>query len=281
MEIELYKGVFYNGKDFSGIEDAISIEVPLSIAINEIPFTVTMQTPGNEIDLTRGLLFTENIFRNLSHTPVVDVVSKNEQGFITSVNVILPKELILKDFAGTRNVISASSCGICGKTSLDDLDCKPVVNSEILIADLVPKMFEQINVGQKNFQKSGGTHAAGAFTIAGELLTLQEDIGRHNAVDKVIGSLINNNLLDKAKCITVSGRISYEIVNKTKSAGIPFLAAVSAPSTLAIDNAQESGITLMAFCRNEKFTIYSNPQQVAIRESLIATEKVNMKSDVK
>lgn len=281
MEIELYNGVFYNGKEFSDLEDAISIEVPLSIAINEIPFTVTMQTPGNEIDLTRGLLFTENVFRSLSHIPNVKIVSNNEQGFVTSVNVILPNDLILKDFAGTRNVISASSCGICGKTSLDDLACKPVVSSEILNAELVPKMFQQINAGQKNFQKSGGTHAAGAFTIDGELLTLQEDIGRHNAVDKVIGYLINANMLDKAKCITVSGRISYEIVNKTKSAGIPFLAAVSAPSSLAIDNAQESGITLMAFCRNDKFTIYSNPQQVAIRGSLSANEKVNMKSDVK
>jgi FdhD protein len=119
-----------------------------------------------------------------------------------------------------------------------------------------------VSTEQENFQKSGGTHAAGAFTINGEMLNMQEDIGRHNAVDKVIGYLLNNDLLDKAKCLTVSGRISYEIVNKAKMAGIPFLASVSAPSTLAVDYAQEAGITLMAFCRNNKFTIYSNPQQV-------------------
>lgn len=113
------------------------------------------------------------------------------------------------------------------------------------------------------------------------MLTLKEDIGRHNAVDKVIGYLVANNLLEKAKCITVSGRISYEIVNKIKSAGIPFLAAISAPSTLAIDMAQESGITLMAFCRNEKFTIYSNPQQVEIKDKFDVNSEINLNNYVK
>jgi FdhD protein len=280
MEIEPYKSIYFNGKEFSNVEDSISVEVALSIAVNETPFTVTMQTPGNEKDLALGLLFTENIFRNQNHKPVIDILLKNKDGYITSINVHIPTDLILKDFAGTRNVISSSSCGVCGKTSLDDLDCKPVDNSEVLNPELVPKMFEQINIGQKHFQKSGGTHAAGVFTIDGELLTLQEDIGRHNAVDKTIGFLINNGLLSKAKCITVSGRISYEIVTKTKSAGIPFLAAVSAPSTLAIDNAQESGITLMAFCRNDKFTIYSNAQQIAIGKNKFITGKNKIKNNV-
>lgn len=281
METELYNGVFFDGIKFSNIEDFISIEVALSIAVNEIPFTVTMQTPGNEFDLACGLLFTENIFKDQKHKPKIEVTSKNSDGFISSINVQLPKELILKDFAGTRNVISSSSCGVCGKTSLDVLDCNPIVNSEILNAELIPKMFDEINSGQKNFHKSGGTHAAGAFSIEGKLLTLQEDIGRHNAVDKVIGFLINNNLMQKVKCLTVSGRISYEIVSKTKEAGIPFLAAVSAPSTLAIDTAQESGITLMAFCRNNKFTIYSNPQQVAVGKHQFVSGKVKIKNDVK
>lgn len=281
MEIDVYNSVLFNGTAFSNIEDNISVEVALSIAINEIPYTVTMQTPGNEKDLTRGLLYTENVFMDQKHTPLIEVKSKNNDGYITAINVHLPQELILKDFAGTRNVISSSSCGICGKTALEDVFCSPIKNSEILKAALVPKMFEQINLEQKNFQLSGGTHAAGAFTIEGELLTIQEDIGRHNAVDKVIGYLIHNNLMNKAKCLTVSGRISYEIVSKTKSAGIPFLAAVSAPSSLAIDNSQESGITLMAFCRNNKFTIYSNPHQVAIGNNQFKTGKVKIKNDVK
>jgi FdhD protein len=263
MEVKLYNGVIFNGKEFSETEDYISIEVALSISVNKVPFTVTMQTPGNENDLARGLLFTEGIITNKDCTPAIEVVSKNKEGFIDSINVTIDQEFIAKDFAGTRNVISASSCGVCGKTSLDDEGaCLRVVNSQKLNADLVPKMFEKISEGQENFKKAGGTHAAGGFTIDGELLTLQEDIGRHNAVDKVIGYLINHKLIEKAKFITVSGRISYEIVEKAKSANIPFLAAVSAPSTLAIDNAQESGITLMGFCRNNKFTIYANTNQV-------------------
>lgn len=281
MKIEFYNGKFYNGEEFSKVEDPISIEVALSIAVNEIPFTVTMQTPGNETDLARGLLFTETIFVDQNYKPQIEVKSKNSKGDITSVNVLIPSELIIKDFAGARNVISSSSCGICGKTSLDPDADQHIDNNEKLNAELVPRMFEQVNEGQQNFQKSGGTHAAGAFTIDGILLTLQEDIGRHNAVDKVIGYLINNNLLNKAKCITVSGRISYEIVSKIKCAGIPFLAAVSAPSTLAIDNAQEAGISLMAFCRNNKFTIYSNPNQIVIGEHRTTSEKVNVNSNVK
>lgn len=281
MEIKQYKGVFYNGKEFSKVEDVISIEVPLTIAINKIPFTVTMQTPGNEFDLARGLLFTENIFRSQEHKPTIDVVLKSEDGYITSINFTLPTELVLKDFAGTRNVISVSSCGVCGKTSLDDSECNSLANTDVLFAEYVPKMFEQVNAGQNNFNKSGGTHAAGAFTIDGQMLTLKEDIGRHNAVDKVIGYLLANNLLEKAKCITVSGRISYEIVNKIKSAGVPFLAAISAPSSLAIDIAQESGITLMAFCRNEKFTVYSNPQQVVIKDKFDVNSEINLNNYVK
>jgi len=278
--IDLYKGVLYNGKDFSVLEDAISIEVALSIAVNGKPFTITMQTPGNEKDLARGLLFTEGIITSTSQAIKMHVTDKNSEGHITGLNVNVPAELVLKDFANTRNVISASSCGVCGKTELDEISSAPFKNQEILKANLVPAMFEQINRIQKNFQVSGGTHAAGAFTIEGELMTMQEDIGRHNAVDKVIGYLVNHQLLAKAKCITVSGRISYEIVSKTKAAGIPFLAAVSAPSSLAIDNATESGITLMAFCRNTKFTVYSHPENIAMGDFKFTSGKVKTKKHV-
>ncbi len=274
MEVKLYNGVIFNGNEFSETEDYISIEVALSISVNNIPFTVTMQTPGNEFDLARGLLFTEGIITNKDCELKMNIVSKNTEGYIDSIDIKVAKEFVEKDFAGTRNVISASSCGVCGKTELDaDGICIRVENNEKLNGDLVSKMFEKISDGQMNFKKAGGTHAAGGFTINGELLTLQEDIGRHNAVDKVIGYLINHKLLDKAKFITVSGRISYEIVEKAKFANIPFLAAVSAPSTLAIDNAQESGITLMGFCRSNKFTVYSNPQQIELMNEKMITGK--------
>lgn len=281
MNIEQYNGLFFNEGKFSQVEDILAVEVALSIAVNEVPFTVTMQTPGNEMELVRGLLFSEKIFQSLTEHPIIDILEKNEEGFISAVNVKIPPELILKDFAGTRNVISASSCGVCGKTELDELGTDRVLNSDILNPAIVKMMFEKVSAQQKTFQQSGGTHAAGAFTIDGELLAVMEDIGRHNAVDKVIGYLVNNNILDKAKLITVSGRVSYEIVSKAKSAGIPFLASVSAPSSLAVDSAEAAGISLMAFCRNNKFTVYSNPAQVANDKPEITTGQVNDKNDVK
>ncbi|MEI6654643.1 MAG: formate dehydrogenase accessory sulfurtransferase FdhD [Verrucomicrobiota bacterium] len=276
-----YHGIFFHDGQFSPVQDSISVEVALRIAVNATPFTVTMQTPGNEADLARGLLFTEHVFRDRFHQPVVEVTGRNAEGHITSLNVQVPQEFVLKDFAGTRNVISASSCGICGKTSLDDQEAGPVVNSQILDPALVPVMFERMSASQGDFQRSGGTHAAGAFALTGQLLAIQEDIGRHNAVDKVIGYLIKHNLLEQAQCLTVSGRISYEIINKCKSAGIPFLAAVSAPSTLAIDLAQASGITLMAFCRKNQLTIYSNSQQIAGGNCQVPTGRIPAQTDVK
>lgn len=277
MNSRQYNGIFYSDGKFSPVEDILAVEVPLAVSINGIPFTVTMQTPGNENDLVRGLLFSENIFRSLTEHPVINVTGKNEKDFITSVNVIIPNQLILKDFAGTRNVISASSCGICGKTSLEEDETGRVSNTEILDPSVVEKMFEQVSRQQKAFQQSGGTHAAGAFTINGELLVMQEDIGRHNAVDKVIGYLINHDLTDKVKCLTVSGRISYEIVSKAKAAGIPFLAAISAPSSLAVDEAEKAGISLLAFCRKNKLTVYSNSGQVTMDNSVIVNETGNNK----
>ena len=279
MNTESYKGIFFNDGEISQVEDLLAVEVALAISVNRIPFTVTMQTPGNEINLVRGLLFSENIFRSLSVQPQTEITYTNADGFISSVNVTIPEDLVLKDFAGTRNVISASSCGVCGKTKLDETDITRVVNDAVLDLSLVAGMFEEVSTLQKSFRQSGGTHAAGAFTIEGELLVMQEDIGRHNAVDKVIGWLVNNNMLNKAKCLTVSGRVSYEIVAKAKAAGIPFLAAVSAPSSLAVDEAEKAGISLLAFCRNKKLTVYSNPGQVGDEHPEMVTGPVNNMTD--
>lgn len=268
---EQHNSIFYNGKDFSGKEDTVAVEVALNISVNEIPFTVTMQTPGNEFDLAIGLLFTEGIFTNQTYRPKIEIISRNEDGHINSINIQLPQDLIMKDFAGTRNVISASSCGICGKTSLDDFDSTKIIQTEMLDPETVQIMFDSVSKEQQSFMKSGGTHAAGAFTLDGKLVAVREDIGRHNAVDKVIGYLIANNLMTEVKCLTVSGRVSFEIISKTKTAKIPFLAAVSAPSSLAIQKAEEAGITLMAFCRNNRFTIYSNPQRIRLAQNAGST----------
>lgn len=262
MAVELHNALFFDGNEFSRTEDFISIETALRISINKKEFTLTMQTPGNEFDLARGLLFTEGVYGDLLNEPLYDIEEKDAQGFIATLNVTVPPQKILKDFVGNRQILSGSSCGVCGKTDLDEGGGLPIQQTEPLDATLIKKMFDHIQIAQIDFQKSGGTHAAGAFNKFGEALTVQEDIGRHNAVDKVIGYLLKHRKLSEAVCITVSGRISYEIVNKIKMAGIPYLAAVSAPSSLAINNAQQAGICLMAFCRNQKLTVYSNPQHI-------------------
>ncbi|MFC0261416.1 formate dehydrogenase accessory sulfurtransferase FdhD [Fontibacter flavus] len=276
MSVRDYYGIFYQDNHFSQVEDKLAIEVPLSIAVNQVPFTVTMQTPGNEKNLVRGLLFTENIIRDFSWRPDLEICDLDSSGYITSVNVNVSPDMVLTDFTGKRNVISSSSCGLCGKTSLMELGNESVQNQDVLNPQLIFEMFLKVSQHQKDFKQSGGTHAAGAFTIDGDLLSIQEDIGRHNAVDKVIGELLNTGCLDQAKCLTVSGRISYEIVNKARSAGIPFLASVSAPSTLAVDMAIEASITLMAFCRDQKLTIYSNSQQLEMLSTseLVASGRV-------
>lgn len=261
MNIRKHKGFFYNGGEVSEVEDSIIAEVALKIAVNSVPFTVTMQTPGNERDLVRGILFTEKIYQN--RLPIgMEIKARDKNGAITSINAVVPSHLVLKDFAGNRNVISSSSCGLCGKTDLDDLGSADVKVPKKFDIKLLEKMFDEVYEYQKIFKESGGSHAAGAFTIDGQLLKVQEDIGRHNAVDKVLGHLIQNDLMGEVACLTVSGRVSYEIISKAKEAGIPFLASVSSPSSLAITSAEEAGITLIGFCRKDKLTIYTNPNQV-------------------
>ena len=263
MEEKRYDGFFYKQGSFSPVKDLLAFEEVLSIAINDVPFTITMRTPGNEVELVRGLLFTEGIYRDLENHPHIEKVETNVDGYLTKVNVILPKEKLLKSFSGTRNITSVSSCGLCGKTELDELssDVLPM-NEEVLDPSFVEKLFAEMRVHQNAFDQSGGTHAAAAFNFMGELLEVQEDIGRHNAVDKVIGSLINKGKMKEAVVLTVSGRISYEIVSKALTACIPILASVSAPSTLAVETARQSGMTLLAFCRNDKLTVYTHPERM-------------------
>lgn len=266
MNIRKYNGLYFNDGKFSVVKDVLSVEIGLSISINGTPFTVTMQTPGQEKDLVRGLLFSESIYRDLEIHPEMKVTEFDDNAYITAINLTIPEEKILKEFAGSRNVMSASSCGLCGKTSFDDDTPILLQHDDQIDPQVIGAMFDQMSEKQKSFILSGGTHAAGAFTLDGRMLSIREDIGRHNAVDKVIGDLIYNGRLHEAKCLTVSGRISFEIVSKAISAGIPYLASVSAPSTRAVDMAQEAGMTLMAFCRNNKLTVYSNTGNVRQEE---------------
>ncbi|MBK7964146.1 MAG: formate dehydrogenase accessory sulfurtransferase FdhD [Bacteroidetes bacterium] len=222
-----------------------------------------MHSPGSEVDLVRGLLFTEGIYQHLDVHPELNVLECNVDGYPLKMDVQIPEESVLKAFSGTRNMASVSSCGICGKTELDDVSSISCLQEDgVLDASFVEGMFEKMRNQQSAFDQSGGTHAAAAFNLKGEMLVVKEDIGRHNAVDKVIGNLINEGKLDQTKFLAVSGRISYEIVSKALVAGIPFLGSVSAPSTLAVETANKAGITLLAFCRNDKLTVYTHPERM-------------------
>lgn len=239
------------------VGDVLAVEHPLSIRINGSPFTLTMQTPGDEFDLTRGLLFTEGVLKNQSDSWTIEVSAYDDRGLISAIDVTVDESLLHKAQLNKRSLLSAASCGICGKTELT----QPVGNigqtGGKLTAEEIHRMFAIMHEQQSAFRSSGGAHGAAVFDEQQHLLVLREDIGRHNAVDKAIGSLLAQCKLAEGKYLLVSGRVSYEIVVKCFSARIPRLLAVSAPSSLAVDFCKELGIELWGFCRERRATCYS------------------------
>lgn len=269
MATRKYEGKKFDEGTSSKILDALTIEEALQININDQAFTVSMRTPGEDASLVRGLLHSEGIINDSKFKPDIVLKEENEDGIVTIVNVAIPEDKLGSGYSNSRSLLSVSSCGICGKTELSDLAFigKTIDDTQKIDIKLIHQMFATMGKFQHDFKQSGGTHAAAAFSITGEMLCAMEDIGRHNAVDKVIGKLITLDRLDQAKVITVSGRISYEIVIKCFKAQLPFLAAVSAPSSLAVDFAKELGITLFAFCRDERATCYSHPERTKMNNS--------------
>lgn len=255
-QLNKYQGrkIELEGKN-EAIEDTLLMEHPLQIIINDQPLSITMQTPGHEHDLVRGLLYSEDIFRDKETT--LNMVSiQGKTGIIDSIAVNVPKELLGDGYMNSRQLLSVASCGICGRTEFVGRKGRPGQRFKPDYLKL-PAMFEEMSREQKLFQQTGGCHGAAVFNRDHQLLAVREDIGRHNAVDKVIGALIHKKQLKEAGILLVSGRVSYEIVSKCFMAGIPALAAVSAPSSLAVDFAKELGIELMAFCRDNRLTVYS------------------------
>jgi len=259
----VYQGKKYLGGISEDVSDDLTLEESLEIALNNMPFTMTMRTPGNDREFIHGYLYTEDIYTKIGQPVEIEITKKNDAGTTKAVNLKIDTADLRDGYRNSRNFLSVSSCGICGKTSLDEL-CGELSDGAILNPNLLENMFAKMKERQSTFNKSGGSHAAGAFSASGDLLSVMEDIGRHNATDKVVGDLILKNQLQSADVLTVSGRISYEIVMKAFRAKIPILAAVSAPSTLAVDFAKELGITLLGFCRNDKATCYANPQRLQV-----------------
>ena len=269
MATRQYEGKKFDNHSAKKTLDSLTVEEALQINVNNKPFTITMRTPGEDLSLVRGLLHSEGIINDIDFLPDIVLRKENQNGVVTIVDVTIPKDKLGEGYANSRSLLSISSCGICGKTELSDLAFigSTIDDSKKIGVELIDSLFQKMNLHQHNFNQSGGAHAAAAFTIDGKLLCSMEDIGRHNAVDKVVGKLINSQQLNECKIITVSGRVSYEIVIKCFKSKIPFLAAVSAPSSLAVDYAKELGITLFAFCRDGRTTCYSNTHRTKINQS--------------
>ena len=257
MQTLNYEGLRITNESSQRVNDALVVEAAIQININNNPYTVVMRTPGDDSELIRGLLYAEDIYKKKEKLNI-EIIENRKNGF-SIINVKIDKNNLGKGYLNKRTLLSVSSCGICGKQKLEDItyEGKKLDNKMNFDTSKLEDMFTEMKNQQDTFEISGGSHAASLFDKDYTLLTLKEDIGRHNAVDKVIGHLLNNNSLNQAKCLLVSGRVSYEIISKAFIAKIPILVAISACSTLAVDFAKEFGICLIGFSRGTKATIYS------------------------
>jgi FdhD protein len=246
------------------LRDDLTIEEPLEIRIGEKALATTMRTPGHDEELAAGFLVSEAIVHNRNQIAKLSTDGDNR------VVVDLADGVKLKLNSAQRFGTISSSCGLCGKTSIDAIrQSFPAIESTNVRIDIetLLSLPEKLRNAQGDFARTGGIHAAGIFDVSGELKIVREDIGRHNAVDKVIGRAFLDRLLPlNRRVLLVSGRASFEIVQKALAAGIPIVAAVSAPSTLAVDFARESNQTLIGFLRPPAFNIYSHLERVILEE---------------
>ncbi len=245
-------------------EDSIVIEAPLQISINHEAYTVVMRTPGNDIELIRGLLYAEDIYKGqkpLDYNKEPSDVKNHDV-----VNVLIPEDEIGKGYLNKRTLLSVSSCGICGKQDLESIEVSgdSLKGNHQIQYQHIEKWFLFMKSKQLVFQETGGLHAMMVLNKNGDVLSVKEDIGRHNAMDKAVGDLLETHKIKEAHCLLVSGRVSYEIISKAFFAKIPVVVAVSACSSLAIDFAKEFGICLVGFSRGNKSTIYANPQYISL-----------------
>ncbi len=264
QSISKFKAKRFSVDGSEEVNDILTSECVLQISVNEKTFSMTMRTPGEDKALVRGLLYSEKVLGSNVPSYRFQTACIDENGNSTAVNVFADASSLEAGFESERALVSVSSCGICGKQDSDDImpEGDALKTDFVLSASALTLMFDQMSANQTTFLNSGGSHAAACFDRNSNMLTLKEDIGRHNAVDKVIGQLILDKKLESGEILLVSGRISFEIITKAHRAGFAFLAAVSAPSSLAVEMAQELGISLLGFCREDKCTVYSHIERV-------------------
>lgn len=257
--------------------DSVAVEEPLEIRLGYTTpdgraarsISVTMRTPGNDKELATGFLFTESIIRRATDIAAIELCGPPapDSGDQNVVRVELGPDVSVDFGRLQRHFYTSSSCGVCGKTSLDALrviGVEPMHDNDLMFAThALTSVPGKLRALQNTFDETGGLHAAAAFNTDGEIVVTMEDVGRHNAVDKVVGSLLLDNRLPASELgLIVSGRASFELMQKALVAGIPVLAAVSAPSSLAVQLACEFGATLVGFLRGETFNIYSGGQRI-------------------
>jgi FdhD protein len=244
--------------------DTLAREEPLEIRVHGKGVAVTMRTPGHDRELAAGFLLSEGIVTNRDEIIEIAPCLKSDSPENTLNVFIAPSTEI--DFARlTRHVFATSSCGLCGKASIESVHqhFSPIKSSCAISAETLTALPDRMGAAQKTFSQTGGLHAAGIFDLRGKLLVLREDAGRHNAVDKVLGwGFLQSKLPFDSHVLLVSGRASFEIVQKALAARVPVIAAVSAPSSLAVEFAQESNQTLVGFLRGKTFNVYSHPERI-------------------
>ena len=274
-----YKVIKFKKNKFEKIDDLISIEEPLEISIKykdqnkwvTSSLSITMRTPGHDEDLVRGFLFNEQIIQNLNEIESIESVGEKVGQYKIQNKILITinnsKNINISKIK--RDFLTNSSCGVCGKSSLDALEIikkektfkdEPKLTKEIIINS--PSILRQ---NQSEFSKTGGIHASGLFSSVGKLISLREDVGRHNALDKIIGDVLNKNKIDpKNQFITCSGRLNFELVQKVLMTNIGLMIGVGAPTSLAIDLANRFDMTLIGFVKEDSFNIYTNNQKVIV-----------------
>ncbi len=255
------------GRPASTRADVLAVEEPLEVRHGDGVLTVTMRTPGDDVDLVAGWLVSEGLVRDrgdlvrASYCPGLDEAGQQTYNV---VEVVLAGEV---PAARLRRAVTTSACGVCGSASLDAVRVTSpydvAADAVTVDAEVLAALPARLRTAQEVFARTGGLHAAGLFTPTGDLRCVREDVGRHNAVDKVVGWALREGLLPlRGLVLQVSGRASFELVQKAAVAGVPVLSAVSAPSSLAADLAEESGLTLAGFVRDGGFNLYARPERV-------------------
>lgn len=253
------------------LRDRVAIEEPLEIRLGfdvdgerqTRSVSITMRTPGDDEDLVLGFLFSEGIIRSCNDVVIVKPCNGDN-----AVRVELESHVAVDLDHLRRHFYTTSSCGVCGKASLDALrvqGAEPLAASDGLFArDVIVSIPDRLRAAQQTFEQTGGLHAAAVFDTQGKLVVVREDVGRHNAVDKVVGALLSDGRLPASEMgLMVSGRASFELMQKALQAGMPLLAAVSAPSSLAVELAREFNVSLIGFLRGDNFNIYAGEERIA------------------